>query len=78
MNFFTCLKRIILHSLALCVADLSLRGVDEPVHVDQRLAELLEAVVQLVVAVEADGEAGAADQREEGEAAADWPRLALL
>lgn len=45
---------------------------------DQRLAELLEAVVQLVVAVEADGEAGAADQREEGEAAADWPRLALL
>ena len=73
------LKRIILHSLAVArAADLSLRGVDEPVHVAQGLAEPLEAVVQLVVAVEADGEAGAADQREEGEAAADGPRLALL
>ena len=44
----------------------------------QGLAEPLEAVVELVVAVEADGEAGAADQREEGETAADWPRLTLL
>ena len=76
------LKKIIFtfhgYWLWLCVADLGLRGVDEPVHVAQGLAEPLEAVVQLVVAVEADGEAGAADQREEGEAAADGPRLALL
>ena len=52
--------------------------VDVSVYLDQELGELLQAAVQLMVAVEAGPQGTAADQGEEGETAADRPRLPLL
>jgi hypothetical protein len=57
---------------------LVLCGLDVAIDVDHGGVEVLGAGVQLVVSVEAAGQSRAADQREEGEAAADRPRLPLL
>ena len=55
-----------------------LRAPDDVVDVLERVLEALDAVVQHVVAQEADGEGGARHQREERQAAPHRPRLPLL